>query len=88
MIRTLIHELAHLTRHLAQSVAIRPFLSTWKMIARFGCLARFMAMVRIFNDAMLAWAYIDGDYSEPFPVTNGVKQGSVHRQASKSFSGL
>ena len=57
-------------------------------MAKFGCPARFMAMVRKFHDAMLAWAHSDRDYSEPCPVTNGVKKGSVHRQAYRRFSGL
>ena len=57
-------------------------------MAKFGCPARFVAMVRKFHDAMLAWAHSDRDYSEPCPVTNGVKKGSVHRQAYRRFSGL
>ena len=34
-------------------------------------------MVRQFHDGMLARVQNDGEYSEPFPVTNGVKQGCV-----------
>ena len=33
-------------------------------------------MVRQFHDGMQARVPNDGEYSEPFPVTNGVKQGS------------
>ena len=36
-----------------------------------------MAMVRQFHDGMQACVQNDGEYSEPFPVTNGVKQGCV-----------
>ena len=41
-------------------------------------------MVRQFHDGMLARVQNDGEYSDPFPVTNGVKQGCV--LASTLFS--
>ena len=47
----------------------------WKIIAKFGCPTRYIAMV--FHDGMQARVQNDGEYSEPFPVTNGVKQGCV-----------
>lgn len=34
-------------------------------------------MVHQFHDRMLAWVMDDGETSEAFPVTNGVKQGCV-----------
>ena len=34
-------------------------------------------MVRLFNDGMQTRVPNDGEYSVPFPVTNGVKQGCV-----------
>ena len=34
-------------------------------------------MVRQFHDNMQTRVQNDGEYSEPFPVTNGVKQGCV-----------
>ena len=43
----------------------------WKIMAKFGCLPRFIAMVcqaRVQNN---------GEFSEPFEVTNGVRQGCV-----------
>ena len=49
----------------------------WKIITKFGCLAKFIAMVRQFHDGMLARVQNDGEFSDPFPVTNGVKQGCV-----------
>ena len=49
----------------------------WKIMAKFGCSPRHVAMVRQFHDGMQARVLNDGEYSEPFPVTNGVKQGSV-----------
>ena len=49
----------------------------WKIMAKFGCPTKFIAMVRQFNDGMLARVQNDGEISDPFPVTNGVKQGCV-----------
>ena len=49
----------------------------WKIMTKFGCPPRYIAMVRQFHDSMQARVQNDGEYSEPFPVTNGVKQGCV-----------
>ena len=49
----------------------------WKIMAKFGWLTKFIAMVRQFHDGMLAGVQNDGEFSDPFPVTNGVKQGCV-----------
>ena len=43
-------------------------------MAKFGCPAKFIAIVRQFYDSMQTSVQNDGEYSEPFPVTNGVKQ--------------
>ena len=43
----------------------------WKIMAKFGCPARFMAMLRHFHDGMQARVQND----EPFEVANGVKHG-------------
>ena len=56
----------------------------WKIIAKFACLAKFIPMVRQFHDGMLVRIQNDGEFSDPFPVTNGVKQGCV--LASTLFS--
>ena len=48
----------------------------WKIIAKFGCPPRFIAMVRQFHDGMQAREQ-NGEFSEPFEVTNGVKQVCV-----------
>ena len=56
----------------------------WKIMAKFGCPAKFIAMVRQFHDGMLARVQNDGGFSDPFPLTNGVKQGCV--LASTLFS--
>ena len=49
----------------------------WKIMAKFSCPVKFIAMVRQFHDGMLARVQNDGEFSEPFPVTNGVQQGGV-----------
>ena len=65
----------------------------WKIMARFGCPAKFIAMVRQFHDDMLARVQNDGEFSDPFPVTNGVMQGfntlqhEVFCHAYRCFSG-
>ena len=45
----------------------------WKIMAKFGCPPRYIATVRQFHDGMQTCVQNDGEYSEPFPVTNGVK---------------
>ena len=49
----------------------------WKIMTQFGCPPTYIAMVRQFLDGMQALVQNDGEYSEQFPVTNGVKQGCV-----------
>ena len=49
----------------------------WKSMATFDSPTKFIAMVRQFHDGMLARVQIYGEISDPFPVTNGVKQGCV-----------
>ena len=44
-----------------------------KIMAKFGCRAKFIAMVWQFHDGMLGRVQNDGEFSDPFPVTNGVK---------------
>ena len=56
----------------------------WKIMAKFGCPAQFIEMVQQFHYGMLARVQNDGEFSDPFPVTNGVKPGCV--LASTLFS--
>lgn len=49
----------------------------WRIMAKFGCPEKFITMVRQFHDGMLARVLDDGEISDAFPVTNGVKQGCV-----------
>ena len=67
----------------AMSSAKRNLSSTLDL-AKFGFPAKFIAMVRQFHDGMLARVQNDDEFSDPFPVTNGVKQGCV--LASTLFS--
>ena len=62
----------------------------WKIMAKFGCPTKFIEMVRQFHDDMLAWVQNNGGFSDPFPVTNGVKQGCVLAPAlfSMMFSSM
>ena len=54
------------------------------MMAKFDYPAKFIALVRYFYDDMLARVRNDGEFSDPFPETNGVKQDCV--LASTLFS--
>ena len=49
----------------------------WKIMEKFGCPGKFITIVRQFHDGMMVKVLDDGDESEAFPVTNGVKQGCV-----------
>ena len=49
----------------------------WKIMAKFGCPPRYIAMVWQFHDGMQTRIQNDGEYSKPFQVANGVKQGCV-----------
>ena len=68
-----IHDVCHLTK--AFDTVSRDGL--WKIMAKFGYPPRFMAMVRQFHDGMQARVQNDGEFSEPFEVRNGIKQGCV-----------
>ena len=43
----------------------------------FGWPAKFIATEQQFHDSMFVRAQNDGEFSDPFPVTNGAKQGCV-----------
>ena len=46
-------------------------------MAKFSCPTKFITIVKQFHDGMLARVQNDGELSDPFPVTYGVKQGCV-----------
>ena len=62
----------------------------WKIMTKFGVPDKFSALVRSFHEGMQASVSIDGDVSESFEVTNGVKQGCVLAPTlfSIMFSGM
>ena len=45
----------------------------WKIMTQFGCPTKFRAKVRQFHDGNLARVQNNGEFSDTFPVTNGVK---------------
>ena len=47
----------------------------WKILAKLQ--NKFINMVKQFHDGMMARVMENGEFSEPFPVTNGVMQGCV-----------
>ena len=49
----------------------------WKIMAKFGCPTKSIAMVRPLHDGMIARVQNDGEFFYPFPVTNGIQQGCL-----------
>ncbi|KAJ1176052.1 hypothetical protein NDU88_001335 [Pleurodeles waltl] len=62
----------------------------WRIMEKFGCPSKFISLVCQFHNGMLARVLDDGDSSDAFPVTNGVKQGCVlaHMLFSMMFSAM
>ena len=49
----------------------------WRVLARFGCPRKCLAMIRAFHEGMSAKVSVGGTLSDAFEVTVGVKQGCV-----------
>ena len=49
----------------------------WAILSKLGCPPRFVQVFRSFHDGMFCRVIENGDASDPFPVSNGVKQGCV-----------
>ncbi|KAJ1204189.1 hypothetical protein NDU88_007970 [Pleurodeles waltl] len=49
----------------------------WRIMEKFGCPRKFISMVHQFHNGTLDRVLDDGDSSNAFPVTNGVKQDCV-----------
>ena len=49
----------------------------WKILQKFGCPDKITALIASFHDGMQARVQENGDTSDPFQVSNGVKQGCV-----------
>jgi hypothetical protein len=49
----------------------------WCILRKLGCPEKFVNIIRSFHDGMSARVLDQGSFSEPFTVTNGVRQGCV-----------
>ena len=49
----------------------------WRIMAKYGCPQKFVAIVQQLHDGMLARVQDNSEISQPFPVSKGVKQGCV-----------
>ena len=49
----------------------------WAILSKLGCPPRFVQIIRSFHDGMFCRVIENGDASDLFPVSNGVKQGCV-----------
>ena len=49
----------------------------WRIMAKYGCPQKFIAIVQQPHDGMLARVQDNSEISQPFPVSNIVKQGCV-----------
>ena len=49
----------------------------WSILSKLGCSPKFISMVRSLHDGMMARVIENGNVSDPFPVTNGVKQDCI-----------
>ena len=49
----------------------------WAILSKLGCPPRFVQIIRSFHDGMFCRVIENGGASNPFPVSNGVKQGCV-----------
>ncbi len=52
----------------------------WLILERLGCPPKFLQMVIQLHENQRGQIRLNGDLSEPFPITNGVKQGCVLAQ--------
>ena len=49
----------------------------WQLLRKYGCSEKFKTMIEALHSGMMANVSVGGEVSEPFSVTNGVKQGCV-----------
>ena len=49
----------------------------WVILGKLGCPAKFVKLIQQFHDDMTGEVIVDGEPSERFGITNGVKQGCV-----------
>ena len=49
----------------------------WQLLRKYGCPEKFTTNIEALHTGMIANVSVGGEVSEPFSVTNGVKQGCV-----------
>ena len=49
----------------------------WRILSKYGCPEKFVSIIRQLHQGMQARVQDNGEMSQPFPVSNGVKQGCV-----------
>ena len=49
----------------------------WLSLRKFDCTEKFTKILKSLHEGMLGRVNIGGEFSEPFPVTNGVRQGCI-----------
>ena len=49
----------------------------WKILAKLGCPPKLLDIIRQLHEGQQGQIKLNGDYSESFPIGNGVKQGCV-----------
>ena len=49
----------------------------WVILSKLGCPTKFVNLIRQFHDDMTGQVLSDGEASEPFSISNSVKQGCV-----------
>lgn len=49
----------------------------WKILLKLGCPSKFVNVLRQLHNGMQAQVATNGEFSNAFPIKNGVKQGCV-----------
>ena len=49
----------------------------WRIMAKYGYPSKYITIVHLLHDSMMARVQDDGNLSEPYLISNGVKQGCV-----------
>ena len=49
----------------------------WKLLQRYGCPVKFTTLIKALHENMQARVSLNGELSDPFTVSTGVKQGCV-----------
>ena len=49
----------------------------WQLLRKYGCPERFRTMIEALHTGLMANGSVEGEVSESFSITNGVKQGCV-----------